>query len=930
MLSITSCLTEGNLQPPTPIDPDTERSVLLRVVQPAATRGVNRPVQDNEPLSLRTGDLYLVHQTGIISHHFRIVAADDNVTYLTDANLANFEIHRNLLDVGVSLPGIPGTVTDVVMVGNYGGATALPTKGDNVSAVGARVLDIISQHDAQGNTLGVSLFGEDALTPYLDGAGQPVLSQDGSPIFIASVLLRPTVARFEIADITAAGNITAFTIDGIFLDGFYRHMSIDGTLPNNATQFTAGVTPASFTNTTYGFDTHFTVHDWRTAVDGREWRGEGNSLTVRAGGESSWHCSVANAPITRNNVWGYQVFAQSHAHAHTVAPPNIVIRLSDITSACGSDFPSPQFVTVGGLIRSVDGVRVPLTEILASRVYRIPPGGLVFNEHDLSPHPNELEIEAQIEILLDEWNPDEILPNAPLRQPNPQPATIYVGATHTFALGAALGGNCLDPITYLWQQSIDGVTWIPAFGVNNQATYTTLALSYNMHFRRLATRCDDTITSASALITVVSATLSQPNPPATLATNFGAITQLLLAPAKHPVSGYEGVIHQWQRSFDGGATWVDIEGATGQNYIIPAATLIAPTHFRRIAALGDDIIFSSPIRVYDAMLEYLRENLNPVELNDGTPELVTLTGLAGIPSITMMPVTGGIYWRGTSANGINADPDRFAAREDNMHLVGVSSFRIAQTSVTRQLYTAVMGHTSVGLGLTPVTFNVFSVPADENNSNLAANHITWYDAIVFMNRLSVLAGLTPVFQLDGSTQDLLNNNARPINAATSWRLQGRIRMNPYANGFRFPSEAEWEYAARGGQQNEYTRTLGASGTHFSFSGSNDVNIVAWWGNLAGNSNGRVHPVRSLAPNELGLYDMSGNVWEWCWDWSVFPYPAGSATQHNPWGPVESEGSLIRLRGGAWNDTADWMRVAARGWSSPWVSSNRFGLRVVLP
>ena len=920
MFSITSCISESDLQPPIPIDPDTERSVLLRVVQPAATRGVSRPIQDNEPLALRTGDLYLVFQTGVISHHFQIVAADAGVTYLTAANLENRIIHRNLLDAGVSLPGIPGTVTSVVMVGNHQGATALPTVGSPVSAVGSRVLDIISQHDAQGNTVGVNLFGEDDLTPLLDGADQPVLSDDGYPIFTASVLLRPTVARFEIADITAAGNITAFTIDGIFLDGFYRTMAIDGTLANNATQFTAGVTPASFTNTAYGFDTNFTVHDWRT---GQNWTGRmDSSLVVRAGGESTWHCSVANASLTRNNVWGYQVFARSHAHTHTVAPPNIVIRLSGIETACDSDFPSPQFVTVGGLIRSVDGVRVPLTEILASRVYRIPPGGLVFDEHDLSPHPNDLEIEVQIEILLDEWEPDDVLPNTPLRQPNPRPATIYVSATHTFTLGEALGGGCLDPVVYLWQQSSDGTTWIPAFGTNNQVTYTTIGLLYNMHFRRLATRCGETIYSLPALVTVVSANLSQPNPPASLQTNFGAITQLILAPATHPVRGSDGVLHQWQRSIDGGVTWTNIPGAMAQNYTIPAATLTAPTHFRRIATLDGDIIYSSPVRVYDAMLENLRANLNPEQLVHTDLQTITVAGV----SFNMVPVTGGIYWRGSTATGVNADPDRNAAREDNIHLVGVNSFRIAQTQVTRQLFQAVMEHT--GSGLTPVTFMAFDWPTVAVNSNmsLAANRISWYDAVVFMNRLSVLAGLTPVFHLDGSVADINNNNSRPTNADTSWA--NRVTVNPDANGFRFPSEAEWEYAARGGQQNEYTRTLGASGTNLRWSGSNNIDAVARWGGTTGNSNNQVNPVRSLAPNQLGIYDMSGNVWEWCWDWAAWPYLAGSPTLDNPWGPAT--GSIRVVRGGCWHGTAANTRVANRHNHSPWGRNGGIGLRVVLP
>ena len=624
LLSITGCISESDLQPPTPINPDTEHTLQLRIVQSATTRGVNRPVQDNEPLALRTGDLYLVHQTGIISHHFRIVAADAGITYLTNTNREAGIIHRNLLDAGVSLPGIPGTVTSVVMVGNYHGTTALPTEDANVSAVGSRVLDIISQHDAQGNTLGVNLFGEDELTPLLH-AGQPVLADDGSPVFSASIFLRPTVARFEIADITAAGNITAFTIDGIFLDGFYRHMAIDGTLANNATQFIAGVTPASFTNTTYGFDTNFAVHDWREAVGGRNWTGSAaTSLTVQAGGTSTWHCSVANAPLTRNNVWGYQVFAQSHAHTRTVAPPNIVIRLSGIESSCGSEFPAPQFVTVGTLLRTVDGDRVPLTEILASRVYRIPAGGLVFDERDLSPLPNNLEMEVQIEILLDVWNPDEVVPYTPLRQSNPRPVSIYDDETHTFALGAAWGGGCIDPVVYLWEQSADGIDWEPAYGINNEAHYTTTYLLHDMYFRRSATRCGNTITSEPALVTV-SPVFTQPNPVAVTICHGETHTFDLGA----AMGGYGTITYQWQSSTDG-TTWTDIAGATAQHLTTDALT--ATAYFRRqatAATRGGTINSSGALVTVAAALATPHPVAVDVALNHGTVHTFNLDAATG-------------------------------------------------------------------------------------------------------------------------------------------------------------------------------------------------------------------------------------------------------------------------------------------------------------
>ena len=129
--------------------------------------------------------------------------------------------------------------------------------------------------------------------------------------------------------------------------------------------------------------------------------------------------------------------------------------------------------------------------------------------------------------------------------------------------------------------------------------------------------------------------------------------------------------------------------------------------------------------------------------------------------------------------------------------------------------------------------------------------------------------------------------------------------------FRLPTEAEWEYAARGGDRSK----------GYKYAGSGNLDEVGWYG---GNSGNRKHPVGKKKPNELGLYDMSGNVWEWCQDWY------GDYTdeaQTNPTGP-QSEGNRV-LRGGSYLGDAGGCRVARRHISDPGVRYGSSGLRLVL-
>jgi len=159
-------------------------------------------------------------------------------------------------------------------------------------------------------------------------------------------------------------------------------------------------------------------------------------------------------------------------------------------------------------------------------------------------------------------------------------------------------------------------------------------------------------------------------------------------------------------------------------------------------------------------------------------------------------------------------------------------------------------------------------------------HVTWYDAVAYCNWLSEKEGFTPCYSGKGKVTN----------------------CDFAANGYRLPTEAEWEYAARGGHDSRGYR----------YAGSDDPGEVAWFGD---NSGDRAHPVGQKQPNELGLYDMSGNLFEWCWDWYAEDYYSLSPAS-DPQGPlVAPKGPAWELnrvrRGGNWREDSDAIRVVCR-------------------
>jgi len=203
----------------------------------------------------------------------------------------------------------------------------------------------------------------------------------------------------------------------------------------------------------------------------------------------------------------------------------------------------------------------------------------------------------------------------------------------------------------------------------------------------------------------------------------------------------------------------------------------------------------------------------------------------------------------------------------------------------------------------------------------AANHpvqtVDWYDSVKWSNARSVQAGLTPVYYMDsGFTQVYANGEVTPY-------------MNLAANGYRLPTEAEWEKAARGGLSgqrfpwgNVITENLanyyGATASYSYDLGPNGYNTAFTNGVAPFTS-----PVGYFAPNGYGLYDMAGNVFEWCWDWYGTPY--GQPTKTNPTGPATGSGRV--MRGGAWSHDTVTARCAVRNGLYPYQAVNLLWLSV---
>ena len=237
----------------------------------------------------------------------------------------------------------------------------------------------------------------------------------------------------------------------------------------------------------------------------------------------------------------------------------------------------------------------------------------------------------------------------------------------------------------------------------------------------------------------------------------------------------------------------------------------------------------------------------------------------------------------------------------------IVAFRMSVRDITRAQFVAITG-------LADPSSTMYSTGTTD-----PVQKVNWYHTMVFCNKLSIAEGLTPVYIISG-TNNPTSWGAVPTSDNTTWDA---AIANWSATGYRLPTETEWMWAAMGADTANPGQ-VNTSGYTKAFSGSTGINNIGDYAWTVDNT-GKTQPVGTKYSNELGIFDLSGNVSEWCWDWYDV-YPAGSLTNYYGAAP----GTYRITRGGNWAAPDSSATVAYRDYYNPEYQGNFIGFRVVRP
>lgn len=352
LLTVFASCTKENPE----IKPEEKpKSLFLKIDNGITPHSESGATSSGTKVGLSSGNIYFVNASGTIVKHYT----------LSSGKTEGININLKEIEGGTTIENLPGSITNVHVTGN---TPDLPASG-NISAVKAAIIQIQTQKDIEL----VNLYGHNTLIP-------PVAPATN---YTCIIDLNPTLARIELADITAKGAITGFEVEGIFIDNYYNTASVDGTIDETNLK-SNGSDATIFNNETaaYPIGLKNAIYDFYNPA-----------LTAT---------DKVVKPKESNHVWGYNLFASEEGS--TV--PRIIIRLKNITTNNGTTIANPQFITVKGFVNG----DAALKGIRSGEIYSIAAGSLSFDETQLTPVPNQNTIDVNVTINLAKWKVVNVTP----------------------------------------------------------------------------------------------------------------------------------------------------------------------------------------------------------------------------------------------------------------------------------------------------------------------------------------------------------------------------------------------------------------------------------------------------------------------------------------------------------------------------------------